>query len=273
MKPALSPAQFAATLDATNLRLDATDADIEKICREVADNACACVMIYPANVPLAVRALKGTGARIGAVIGFPSGRFTTRAKAAEISAMAVAGAHEVDIVMNYAALREGRVAETAAEIAELTRLAHAGGQLIKVITENCFLNEAQMLQALAICEDAGADFIKTSTGFGAHGAKLEHIKLWAKHRRGPIKLKAAGGIKTLADALAFIKAGASRLGASGAGALLAEFKGGVAAQAAQATQTTQTTQAAQAAQAAQATQATQTAQTAQTAQAAQAGGY
>ena len=227
----LTPAQFASTLDATNLRLDATDADIEKICREVIDNRCACVMIYPASVPLAARVFRGTGARIGTVIGFPSGRFTTRAKAAEISAMAGAGAHEVDIVMNYAALREGRVAEAAAEVAELTRLAHANGQLIKVITENCFLTGAQMLQALAICEDAGADFIKTSTGFGTHGARLEHIKLWASHRRGanPIKLKAAGGIKTLADALALIEAGAERLGASSAGALLAEFKGGAAA--------------------------------------------
>jgi deoxyribose-phosphate aldolase len=224
----LTAGQFASTLDATNLRLDATDADIEKLCLEVAANKCACAMIYPASVPLAARVLKGTGARIGAVVGFPSGRFSTRAKAAEISALAAAGAHEVDIVMNYAALREGRAAEAAAEVAELTTLAHANGQIIKVITENCFLNEAQMLQALAICEDAGADFIKTSTGFGTHGARLEHIKLWASHRRGPIKLKAAGGIKTLADALALIEAGASRLGASGAGALLAEFKGGAA---------------------------------------------
>jgi deoxyribose-phosphate aldolase len=231
-----TPAQFASTLDATNLRLDATDADIEKLCHEVVTHGCACAMIYPASVPLASRALKGTGARIGTVIGFPSGRFTTRSKAAEISAMAEAGAHEVDIVMDYAALREGRVAEVAAEVAELTKLAHANGQLIKVITENCFLNEAQMLQALVICEDAGADFIKTSTGFGTHGAKLEHIRLWAAHRRGAagaIKLKAAGGIKTLADALALIEAGAARLGASSAGALLAEFKGGAVVKAAE----------------------------------------
>jgi len=226
IKPALTPAQFAAMLDATNLRLDATDADIEKLCREVVTHGCACAMIYPASVPLASRALKGTGARIGTVIGFPSGRFTTRAKAAEISAVAAAGAHEVDIVMNYAALREGRAGEAAAEVAELTKLAHDAGLLVKVITENCFLNEAQMLQALAICEDAGADFIKTSTGFGAFGAKLEHIKLWAAQRRGAIGLKAAGGIKTLADALALIEAGATRLGASSASALLAEFGGG-----------------------------------------------
>ena len=90
-----------------------------------------------------------------------------------------------------------------------------------------------MLRALAICEDAGADFIKTSTGFGTHGARVEHIRLWAAHRRGAqgkqIKLKAAGGIKTLGDALALIEAGAARLGASSAGALLAEFKGGAAA--------------------------------------------
>ncbi|MBI5381314.1 MAG: deoxyribose-phosphate aldolase [Opitutae bacterium] len=225
----LTPAQFAATLDATNLRLDATAADIRALCAEAATHRCACVMIYPASVPLAAQALAGTGMRIGTVIGFPSGRFSTAAKAAEIDAVAAAGAHEVDIVMNYAALREGEEAVVAAELAELTARAHRHGQLVKVITENCYLNEAQMLAALRLCEDAGVDFIKTSTGFGSAGAKVEQIALWARHRRGPIKLKAAGGIKTLRDALALLDAGAERLGASSAAALLAELRGNAAA--------------------------------------------
>lgn len=231
MNTSLTPAGFAAMLDSTNLRLDASEGDIEALCREAAAGGFACVMIYPTSVPLAARVLAGTGIKIGTVVGFPSGRFTTASKAAEINAVAEAGAGEVDVVMDYAALRAGRAGEVAREVAELTRVAHANGQLIKVITENCYLTEARMLEALKLCEDAGADFIKTSTGFGSAGAKREQIELWAKNRRGNIRLKAAGGIKTLPDALALIAAGASRLGTSGAGALLAEFKGEAAAKA------------------------------------------
>jgi len=221
----LSPAQLAATMDSTNLRLDATASDIESLCVEAAAERFACVMIYPASVPLAARVLAGTGMRIGTVIGFPSGRFATVAKAAEIEAAGAAGAHEVDIVMNYAALREGERAAVSAEVLQLATLAHKLGLLIKVIVETCFLPEACLLPALQICEDAGADFIKTSTGFGSAGAKPAHLALWAAHRRGSIQLKAAGGIKTLADAQALLAAGAARLGTSNAAAIVAEARG------------------------------------------------
>ncbi len=224
----LSLAQLAATLDSTNLRLDATHADIEKLCHEAAEKRFACVMIYPASVALAARVLKGTATPIGTVIGFPSGRFATSAKAAEIIAACEAGAKEVDIVMNYAALREGETAAVAAEVRELTLLAHKLGALIKVIVETCYLRETDLLTSLKICEDAGSDFIKTSTGFGSAGAKAEHLALWSRHRAGKIQLKAAGGIKTLSDARALLAAGASRLGTSSAAAILAEAGGGQA---------------------------------------------
>jgi deoxyribose-phosphate aldolase len=222
----LTPAQLAATLDSTNLRLDASETDIEQLCREAAVHRFACVMIYPASVPFAARILAGTGLKIGTVIGFPSGRFSTEAKAAEITAAHHAGAHEVDIVMNYPALLDGHTAGVAAEVSALTRLAHGNGQLIKVIVETCFLDEARKLAALKICEDAGADFIKTSTGFGTAGAKVADIAAWAAARKTGIALKASGGIKTLADARALIDAGATRLGTSNAAAILAEFTGG-----------------------------------------------
>jgi len=220
-----SPAQLAASFDSTNLRLDATTADIEKLCHEAAEHRFACVMIYPTSVPLATRVLKGTGIRIGTVIGFPSGRFATGAKAAEIVAAQAAGAHEVDVVMNYATLREGETTVVAAEITELTRLAHQLDLLIKIIVETCYLPEFCLLSALKLCEDAGANFIKTSTGFGSAGAKPEHLKLWASHRRTSIQLKAAGGIKTLADAQILLAAGATRLGTSSAAAIIAEALG------------------------------------------------
>jgi deoxyribose-phosphate aldolase len=227
MKP--TPENFAAALDSTNLRLDASEADIDALCAEAQEHRFACVMIYPASVPRAASVLAGSSVRIGTVIGFPSGRFSLAAKAAEIETMADAGVHEVDIVMNYAALRDGREGDVATEIGDLTALAHGHGQLVKVITENCYLNDTQILTALRLCEDAGVDYIKTSTGFGTAGAKLEHIRLWAEKRRGPIKLKAAGGIKTLPDALALLAAGAERLGTSNAAALLAELRGGKSA--------------------------------------------
>ncbi len=221
----LTAAALAASLDSTNLRLDASEADILDLCAEAARHRFACVMIYPASVPLAADALAGTGTRIGTVIGFPSGRFAIESKAAEIVAAHHAGAHEVDVVMNYAALRAGHLGDVTAEITRLTELAHDQGQLIKVIVETCFLNDDQRRLALEICELAGADFIKTSTGFGTAGAKVADIAAWAKQRTTGIALKASGGIKTLADARALLDAGATRLGTSNAAAILAEFNG------------------------------------------------
>jgi deoxyribose-phosphate aldolase len=221
----LTTAQLAAALDSTNLRLDATTADVIALCAEASFHRFACVMIYPASVPLATRALAGTGIKVGTVIGFPSGRFSTAAKAAEIDAMAAAGAHEVDIVMNYAALRDGDLASVDAELRALAQRAHNHGLLVKVIVETCYLDADQRLTALRLCEDAGVEFIKTSTGFGVAGARVEHIAAWAAARRDKIQLKASGGIKTLADARALLAAGATRLGTSNAAAILAEFAG------------------------------------------------
>jgi deoxyribose-phosphate aldolase len=221
----MTSAQLAAALDSTNLRLDASAADITALCHEAAKHRFACVMIYPASVPLAASVLAGSGIKIGTVIGFPSGRFSTSAKAAEIDAMHAAGAHEVDIVMNYAALRDGDFKLVDTELRALVQRAHNHGQLVKIIVETCYLDADQRLTALRLCEDARADFIKTSTGFGSAGAKIEHIAAWAAARRGTIQLKASGGIKTLADACALLAAGATRLGTSNAASILAEFAG------------------------------------------------
>jgi deoxyribose-phosphate aldolase len=225
----LTPAQLAAALDSTNLRLDASAADITALCHEAAAHRFACVMIYPASVPHAADVLAGTGIRIGTVIGFPSGRFSTEAKAAEIDAANAAGAAEVDIVMNYAALRDGQMDVVDIELRALAQRAHGYGQLVKVIVETCYLDADQRLAALRLCEDAGVEFIKTSTGFGSAGAKVDHITAWAAARRGDIRIKASGGIKTLADARALLDAGAVRLGTSSAAAIVAELNGGAAA--------------------------------------------
>ena len=131
--------------------------------------------------------------------------------------------------MNYAALRDGQMDVVDIELRDLAQRAHGYGQLVKVIVETCYLDADQRLAALRLCEDAGVEFIKTSTGFGSAGAKVDHIAAWAAARRGDIRIKASGGIKTLADARALLDAGAVRLGTSSAAAIVAELNGGAAA--------------------------------------------
>jgi len=218
----MRPTALTGYLDSTNLRLDSADADLRTLCTDAREYGFAAVMLYPASVPLAAQALAGCPVHVGTVIGFPHGRTSTAAKECEIRAMAAAGAHEVDIVMNYADLRGGRKTAVAAELGRLAAVARELRLLSKVIVETCFLDRAQKLAALAVCEDAGVDFIKTSTGFGAAGATVDDVKLFADHRRGPIRIKAAGGIKNLAQARALIAAGAERLGTSSAVALVLE---------------------------------------------------
>lgn len=219
------PDSIARFIDSTNLRLDATDADLRALCADARQWRLQAIMLYPSGVALAREALAGSEVRIGTVIGFAHGRGPTVAKAAEIEAVVAAGAHEVDIVMNYGDLREGRPAAVAAELQTLGALARRLGALTKVIVETCYLDRVQKLAALTLCEDAGIDFIKTSTGFGSAGATVDDVKLWADQRRGAIKIKAAGGIKTLAQARALVAAGAERLGTSNGVALVQEEAG------------------------------------------------
>jgi deoxyribose-phosphate aldolase len=222
----MNASNFAAALDATNLKLDATDAEICALCDEAVHAGFASVCVYPTSVSICSDILYNTKAAVCTVIGFPHGRSCLDSKHKEILSAKANGANEVDIVMNYAALRAGNKSIVIEEIVRLCEIAREAGLLTKIIVETCFLNEAQKLTALEICEQAGADFIKTSTGFGSGGATVDDIKLFANNRKGSIKIKASGGIRTLSDALALIEAGAERLGVSAASALLAELNGG-----------------------------------------------
>lgn len=217
--------QLAAALDSTDLRLNSTEADIFKLCEDALVYRFACVMVYPASVRLAAVVVSGTNVGIGTVVAFPSGRFSTASKIAEIESVAENGATEVDVVLNYAALREGRGAQAGAEINALVKRARELGLRLKVIVETCFLDGGQRMEALRLCEQSGADFIKTSTGFGTAGAQLEHIREWKDARSSGIQIKASGGIKTLAHAIAFLDAGASRIGTSSAVSIVNEFSG------------------------------------------------
>jgi deoxyribose-phosphate aldolase len=224
----MTPETLAGYFDSTNLKLDATEADIQKLCEDAVQVGAYSVMLYPTSVPFAVKQLSGTSVKVGTVAGFPSGRFSATAKAAEIVQAAQNGAHEVDVVANYPELIAGNTSFVETELTLLAKIAHDSGTLLKVIVETCYLNETLMLDFLRICEAAGADFIKTSTGFGSAGAKVEQIALWKANRQGNIRIKAAGGIRNLSDALALIEAGADRLGLSAAIPIIEEFKTGKA---------------------------------------------
>lgn len=217
----LSPTTLARYFDSTLLKLDATEADIKQLCEEAAQNNCFAVCLYQTGIKQAAEILSGTQTNIATVVGFPSGRTCVASKEVEIVEAARAGAHEVDIVMNYPALREGDPDLLAGELDHLCNVARQAGLLSKIIVETCYLSDEQILDSLKLCEDAGADYIKTSTGFGSAGAQVEHIRMWAEHRKS-IRIKASGGIRTLADARAAIEAGADRIGLSCATAILAE---------------------------------------------------
>ena len=221
----MSPEEFAACLDATNLNLDASDAVLCALCDEAAHAGYASVCVYPTSVSLCSNILYGSKVGVCTVIGFPHGRSHVESKREEILRSVENGATEVDIVLNYAALRAGGRSLASEEIASLCQVAHASGALSKVIVETCYLNHQQKLMALSICEDAGSDFIKTSTGFGSAGAQLEDVILFKERRTKNIEIKASGGIKTLKSAMEMLQAGATRLGVSAASNLMAAFDG------------------------------------------------
>jgi len=216
-----SLSEIAKSLDATNLKLDASTADIETLCHDALANSVATVCVYPTSVPLCRKILGAGDVGIASVIGFPSGRYSTRSKAVEIDEVASHGASEVDIVLDYSALILGdynRVQKEASNLAEASRKV---GLLSKFIVETCYLNDEQKIAMLRICEEAGADFIKTSTGFGSGGAQITDIEMWTKEKSSPhLKIKASGGIRTREQVEAFLQAGATRIGLSSAKAVL-----------------------------------------------------
>lgn len=214
---------FAAKLDATNLKLDATRETIRALCEEAKQAGYASVCVYPGYVPLCADLLNDSNVHVCTVVAFPHGSSSFQSKREEILTARLNGAKEVDIVIDHTTLRAGDDKSVEEETIRLCETARQADLMSKIIVETCYLNETQKLKALEICERARADFIKTSTGFGSAGATIEDIKLFAAHRSTPIKIKASGGIRTLDNALKLIDAGAERLGVSAAGDLLREL--------------------------------------------------
>jgi len=223
-----SPLALAGVLDHTLLKPEATRAQVIRLCHEAAEHRFACAMVNPAWVPIAVETLAGTGVPVGVVVGFPLGASLPASKADETKRLLKLGAHDIDMVLNIGFLKSGSKEDYEAvrqDIRGVVEIAHGGGGIVKVILETCLLNFEEKLRASEIALAAGADFIKTSTGFSTGGATIDDISLMrgvAGQRAG---VKASGGIRSLADASAMLHAGASRIGASASVKILAELAG------------------------------------------------
>jgi deoxyribose-phosphate aldolase len=197
--------------------------DYEKLFEEAKTHGFIGVCVPPYWVKKAARDLKGSGIAVVTVVGFPLGYNLTQAKINELEWAIEQGADELDVVMNLAAFRENPDSWVKPEIAALAQKAHAHGKILKVILETAYLNEGEISQASRLCADAGADFVKTSTGFAPTGAKAEHIRLMKQAVGSQVGVKASGGIKTLQDAIAMLEAGAERLGTSSGVSIMEEW--------------------------------------------------
>lgn len=227
-----SAANLAAVLDHTLLKPEATRTQVIQLCHEAAEHRFACAMVNPTWVSTAVHALAGTGIPVGVVIGFPLGATLSSSKRDETVRVLKLGAHEIDMVLNIGHLKSGHKEDFEAvrqDIRGVVELAHAAGAIVKVILETCLLTFEEKLRASELALAAGADFLKTSTGFSTGGATADDIALLRGVAGNRAGVKASGGIRTLADARAMLEAGASRIGASASVRILAELAAGTTA--------------------------------------------
>lgn len=205
---------LAKYIDHTLLKPDATKAQIDQLITEAKQYDFASVCVNPTWVSRAAQALAGTDVNVCTVIGFPLGANTTAIKVAEAADTIAAGATECDMVINIGALKANDQARVQADIAAVAEMVHAHGQLLKVIIECVLLTDAEKVTACELSVAAGADFVKTSTGFAGGGATVADVALMRKTVGNRAQVKAAGGIHSYEDAKALIAAGADRLGAS-----------------------------------------------------------
>ena len=205
--------EILAKVDHTLLKQTATWEDIKRICEEAKTYHTATVMV-PSCFIARIKETYGESVKAATVVGFPNGNCSTAAKVAETAQALADGAEEIDMVINVGALKEGNTDYVTGEIKALKQL--CGERVLKVIVETCFLTEEEKIAACKCVTEGGADFIKTSTGFGSAGATIEDIKLFKAHIGEGVQMKAAGGIHTREEMEAFIEAGCTRLGASAA---------------------------------------------------------
>ncbi len=223
--PALQMPQgqaIAGWIDHTLLKPEATAEQVKVLCQEARQHCFASVCINPVFVPLAAGLLAGSGVPVCTVIGFPLGASLPTQKALETLACLEHGATEIDMVLHVGALKGQAYGQVLNEIQAVVQVAHNQKALVKVILETCLLTRQEKIIACLISQAAGADFVKTSTGFSSGGATLEDIDLMYRVVGQNLKVKASGGIRSLESARAMIAAGASRIGTSSGVKIVAE---------------------------------------------------
>ena len=211
--------EILSRVDHTQLQAYATWDDIVKLCDEAIENKTASVCVPPTYIKR-IKDTYGDKVDICTVVGFPLGYSVTEAKAAETRQAIADGAKEIDMVINISHVKNGMYDEVEQEICTLKEI--CGSLVLKVIIETCYLSEEEKIAMCRAVTNAGADYIKTSTGFGTGGAKIEDIRLFKQHIGENVKIKAAGGISTVEDLEAFVEEGCDRIGTSRAVGLLKE---------------------------------------------------
>ncbi|WP_434155649.1 deoxyribose-phosphate aldolase [Pseudomonas sp. JZ134] len=219
----LAPAALAKLIDHTLLAADATRAQIDTLCAEARAHGFYSVCINSAHVPYAVEQLAGNDVKVCAVIGFPLGASLSASKAYEAAQAITAGAGEIDMVLNIGWLKDGLYDAVHDDIAAVLKA--CGKVPLKVILETCLLDEAQKIRACEICRDLGVAFVKTSTGFSRSGATVEDVRLMQKTVGPDMGVKASGGVRDAATAMAMVEAGATRLGTSSGVAIVTGAEG------------------------------------------------
>jgi deoxyribose-phosphate aldolase len=205
-------------IDHTLLNPQATQTDLEKLCREAIENDFAAVCVNPCNVAYCAELLEGSSVKLASVVGFPLGASIPAIKSAETLMAVEDGADEIDMVINIGALKENDLEYVEEDIKAV--VGSADGAIVKVIIETCLLTDEEKVKACELSKAAGADFVKTSTGFSTGGATVEDVKLMKATVGDTLEVKASGGVRSYEDAIAMIEAGATRIGTSAGLAIL-----------------------------------------------------
>lgn len=217
---------LAAVFDHTLLKADATREQVVQLCEEAADHGFACAMVNPTWVSTAHTVLAGSGVPVGSVLGFPLGASLSVTKREEAVELVKLGVHDLDMVLNIGMLKSNMNERVIQDIRGVVEVARDAGAIVKVILETCLLNVEEKLRASELAIAAGADFLKTSTGFSTGGATPQDVALLRGVAGSRCGVKASGGIRTLADTRAMLEAGANRIGASASVKIVRELSQG-----------------------------------------------
>lgn len=215
----------AALIDHTLLKPDATHAEVDRLCHEAKEFGFASVCVNPWYVPLAERLLRGSAVKVCTVVGFPLGATLPKVKAYEAEEAIKLGAQEIDVVQNVGALKSGQNERVEVDLRGVIEISHRAGAICKVILETVLLSREEKIRGALLAKRAGADFVKTSTGFASGGATAEDVALLRETVGGAMGIKASGGIRSLDDLQAMVAAGATRIGTSSGGKIVQQMRG------------------------------------------------